>query len=808
MTIDDKSLPSPLAAISLYRHCDLSLLPFSNTSDLEHLDNYFGQDRAIEALKFGLSIEHQGYNIFVLGPSGIGKHQMVTEFIQKYSDQFPNPSDWCYINNFNSPDQPIVMELPNGMACQLQKDMTQCIEDLLVTIPSVFQSTEYKTRVSELSDEYSEKEQQSFHKLAEKAKQKNIALLQTPTGYTLAPQVDGKILTTKEFKALPEKEQKQIQEAINQLKEELKSIITKMPVWVKEGREQFKKLNQEIVRHAVNQIFNALEEKYTKFSEIISFLSAVKQDVIENIDNFKLEDNAVVPDNLTAEVQAFPMYMVNVLVDNSKTTGAPVVYEDNPSLVNLLGRVEHESQFGTLTTNFTLIKPGSLHKANHGYLILDANKVLTNPFAWEALKRALQSRKLSIESIDQMLSLVSTKSLEPEPVPLDVKIILLGDRLIYYLLQAYDPDFNLLFKVPADITEEIDITDDNLLCYARLIAALQHKNGVRPLDQGAVSKVIEQGSRLIEDTQKLPLHLMGLTDLLYESDHFAKASDANIISREHVQQAIDAEEKRLDQFKQRVHESILREIQLIETDDEKIAQINGLSVYQIGESSFGRPTKITAQARLGHGKVLDIEREVKLGGNLHSKAVMILASFMANRYARNRPLPISASLVFEQSYGGIEGDSASIAELCVLISAISGIPIKQSLAVTGSINQHGVVQAIGGVNQKIEGFFDICNARTLTGIQGVIIPQSNVQHLMLAKRVVDAVESGLFNIYAVTNVDEALSLLTGIPIGTMNQQGKYPDDSINGRVSLQIEEWIQLNKTFSSPPNHDHADDQ
>lgn len=801
--------PLPLPADRLYRHCDPATLPFGDTTELEHLDNYYGQDRALDALRFGLGIRHEGYNIYVLGSSGMGKHEMLQDFLHQQAFDRPKPSDWCYVNNFSAPHQPKVLKLPCGLAQQLRKDMEQCIEDLLVTIPGVFQSAEYKARLNDISDAFNDQEQQAFSALKEKAKARNISMLETPTGYTLAPLINDKIITSEEFEGLSDDKKTSIEQKINELKEELKELVQKMPMWVKESREQFKKLNQAIVQNAVGQIFRELQNRYADYPDVVEFLALVKQDVIENVDAFREEEeHSSVPENLKNRVHEFPMYRVNVLVDNSGACTAPIVYENNPSLINLLGRVEHEAQYGTLTTDFTLIKGGALHRANGGYLLLDAVKVLTNPFAWDALKRALQSREARIESIDQLLSLVSTKSLEPEPVPLDIKVILLGDRTVYYLLQAYDPDFNLLFKVPADLSEELPRTDANTLGYARLIASLQHRKGIRPLDQSAVARVIEQGSRLLEDAQKLPLHLNLLTDLLCESDYFAGQANAEQIGIVHVQAAIEAASRRMDQFRERVHESILREIQLVDTRGEHIAQINGLSVYQLGEYAFGRPTRITAQARLGHGKVLDIEREVKLGGNIHSKAVLILSAFIANRYARDRPLPVTASLVFEQSYGGIEGDSASVAEITVLLSAIADIPIRQSLAVTGSINQHGQVQAIGGINQKIEGFFDICDARGLTGDQGVVMPAANTQHLMLEQRVIDAVKRGTFHIYAISTIDEALTLLTGLPAGEPNEQDEYPADSVNGKVMAKIETWIQVAQKFSvdNTPGNDRAD--
>ena len=804
-----KQLSLSLTAKDLYRRCDPATLPFKDTTELEHLDNYFGQDRAVEALRFGLGIRHEGYNIYVMGSPGMGKHEMLRDFLQQHIADGPRPYDWCYINNFSAPQQPKVLKLPCGIASRLQKDMEQCVEDLLVTIPGVFQSAEYKSRLNEITEDYSDKEQKAFTALRDKAKARNITLMQTPTGYTLAPLVNDKVITPEEFEALSETEQKIIEDEINELKDELKQVVLKMPMWMKEGRERMKKLNQNIVKNAVNQIFRELETRYGEQAEVLNFLANVKEDVIENVDAFREEEgHASVPEDLKERVQEFSMYKVNVLVDNSGTCSPPIIYEDNSSLNNLIGRVEHEAQYGTLTTDFTLIRNGALHRANGGYLLLDAVKVLTNPFAWDTLKRALQSHEIRIESIDQLLSLVSTKSLEPESVPLDLKVILLGERMIYYLLQAYDPDFNLLFKVPADLSEDLPRNDDNTLGYARLIAALQRSKSLRPLDSEAVARVVEQGSRMLEDAEKLPLHLNSLTDLLCESDYYASMAQADTISARHVQQAVDAAVRRMDQLRERVHESILRNIHLVDTSGMKVAQINGLSIYQLGESAFGGPTRITAQARLGGGKVMDIEREVKLGGNIHSKAVLILSAFIASRFAKNRPLPIAASLVFEQSYGGVEGDSASVAEITVLLSAIADIPIRQSLAVTGSINQHGQIQAIGGINQKIEGFFDICAARGLTGDQGIVMPSANTQHLMLSQRVVDAVSANQFHIYAVSTIDEALSLLTGLHAGEMGEDGLYPKESVNGRVAAKIEEWINATKKYAAHDDKDEDHEQ
>jgi len=786
----------PLPPERLYNTCNPEDLGFTTTAELQHLDKFFGQDRAVEALEFGVSIRHDGYNIFVLGPAEIGKHEMIGDYLKQHAEECPQPTDWCYINNFKAPQNPLVLQLPAGKASELQKDMQHCVEDIRITLPGVFQSSEYKARLAELNEEFTEKEQDAFHDLKENAREKNIALVQTPTGYTLAPVANDKILTPGEFEALPEQEQEQIKNTIGELRDELKKIVLQLPALMKESRRRFKNLNREFTQNAVDEIFRDLESKYAQLVEVLEFLDLVKGDVVDNVDRFKGEENANVPDNLNDISKVFPMYMVNVLVDNGHLQGAPVIYEDNPSLVNLIGRVEHESQMGMLTTNFMLIKAGALHRANGGYLLLDAMKLLTQPFSWDALKRALRSRQAKIESADQILSLVSTRSMDPQPVPLDLKVILLGDRMTYYLLQAWDPDFRTLFKVPAELSDDVPRDRENNASYARVIAAIQDNKALRPLDSGAVARIIEQGSRRLGDATKLSLSLSELTDLMCESDFFAGRANAGIVTAEHVKSADAAADQRLARFREQTKESILREIQLVATEGEQVAQVNGLSVYQLGERAFGRPTRITGKARLGSGKVLDIEREVKMGGNIHSKGVMILSSLIANRYARNQPLPISATLVFEQSYGGVDGDSASIAEFVVLLSAISEIPVQQSLAVTGSLNQHGKVQAIGGINQKIEGFFEICAGRGLSGQQGVVMPSANIQHLMLDQSVVDAVADGQFHIYAVDDINEAAALLMDASA-----------DTINAKVEAQVQEWIELGRKFAAH-SEGSSDDQ
>ena len=778
----------PLAVGRLYRECDPSELDFQSTEELEPLADHFGQNRAIEALQFGLQMAHEGYNIFLLGSTGVGKRELLESLLDAESAApLGEVFDWCYVNNFAEPDKPNALRLPRGMGSDLRRDMASAVEDLLAVLPATFQSDEYGTRVQELGDHYQSMERTAFQALAEKASAQNIAMIQTPSGYTLAPLHDGEIIKPEEFEALPQEQQDSALKIIEELKGELKAIVRQLPGWKKESREMFKDLNREFSELAIDPVFIELKKRYQQYPEIMAYLEAVHADVMEEAEAFiNAEEESKIPENIKRRVAEFPQYGLNLLVDNCNLPSAPVVYEDNPSFANLIGRVEHISQMGTLVTDFTLIKPGALHKANGGYLILDADKVLTNPFAWQALKRALKARELRIQSLDQIFSFVSTLQLQPEAMPLDVKVVLTGDRYIYYILEQYDPEFSTLFKVPADMSEDVSRNAESTALFARMIRTLQLRDKLLPLTQSGVARVIEYAARRMEDSEKLSLHRGRMSNLLVESDFFARQAGADTISDEHVWQAEAAATHRLDQFREKSHEGILRNIMLVETGGSITGQVNALSVYLLGDYSFGKPTRITATARLGAGKVLDIEREVDLGGKIHSKAVMIISALLAARYARNQPLPLSASLVFEQSYGGIEGDSASVAELVALISALADIPVRQSLAVTGSLNQHGQVQAIGGVNEKIEGFFDICQNRGLNGEHGVIIPKANEVHLMLRRDVLEAVAAGKFQVYSINTIDEALELLLG-----------YSAASIDDCVANRVEELQKLSKSFA-----------
>lgn len=785
---------------SLYHSCDPNQFTFETTNDLEDLHEIIGQPRAVEAVQFGIGIDREGYNIFAFGSSGIGKHTLVQQFLKEQAASRPTPPDWCYVCNFEDPQKPRALSLPPGRGIQLKKEIEHLLDELQTVIPTAFQSEEYRTRRQDIEEEFKEKEQQIIEKLQRRAKEKGLNVFRTPVGVAFAPLRNGKALAPEEFQKLPEEERLRIEKEVDELQKESQDIFQQLPRWENEVRNKLRELSREIARFVVSNLMNELKKTYEDLTEVLHYLEDLQEDIIDNIKDFlKNEQLHRSPEGTSNEASSLSDYMINLLVDHSASNGASVVYEDHPTFQNLIGRVEYVSEMGTLLTDFSMIKPGALHRANGGYLILDAQKILTQPYAWEGLKRVLRSRQIRIESLGQMFSLISTVSLEPEPIPLTIKVVLVGSPMLYYLLCRYDPEFNKLFKVAADFDDQMNRNQENQQLYARLIGTLVRKEALCPFDRSAVARVIEQSSRLKGDNEKLTTRFQSIADLLRESDYYTKQSDKAVVTAVEVQKAIDTRLYRSERLRERLHEEIVRNTILIDTGGEKTGQINGLSVIQLGGFVFGSPSRITARVRVGKGEVINIEREVKLSGPIHSKGVLILSGFLGGRYAKEHPLSLAASLVFEQSYGGVEGDSASSAELYVILSAIADIPLKQSFAVTGSVNQHGQVQAIGGVNEKIEGFFDVCRAKGLNGEQGVLIPGSNVKHLMLRRDVIDAVTEGMFHIYPVETIDQGIEILTGIPAGTPDTSGKYPEGTVNSLVKRELEELAKKRSVFLAP---------
>jgi len=690
--------------------------------------------------------------------------------------------------------------------------MERLVADVRTGLSSAFESEEYTTRRRALEEEFEQREQQSLEELQERARERGVALLRTPAGLGFAPLKDDEVLPPEEFQKLPEEERTRLQGEIDALQEELRKIALQAPRWKREFGTRLRELNDEVTGLVVDDVLDDLLAKYEGLPDVVAYLDAVRGSVAEHLTDFlesaeeKPEEGPAarlpIPDALK-KAPGLRRYQVNVLVDSGAAGGAPVVYESNPSYLNLVGRVEQMSMMGALLTDFTLIKPGVLHRANGGYLILDAAKVLTNPYAWEGLKRALQFRQIRIESPVEMLSLTSTVSLEPEPVPLDLKIVLMGDRQLYYLLSENDPEFDEYFKVAADFDDEFVRDEETTRKFARLIAGTARRADLLPFERPAVCRVIEHASRLVEDAERVTARMRTVVDLLQEADHRARRASAELVAAEHVQQAIDAQIYRSDRLRALMLDQTLRETVLIDTAGAKVGQVNGLSVLSLGTFSFGRSTRITATVHIGKDEVVDIEREAELSGPLHSKGVLILSGFLRSRYAQEHPLSLGASLVFEQSYGEVDGDSASSAELYALLSAVARVPLAQSFAVTGSVNQAGEVQAIGGVNEKVEGFFDLCAARGLTGGQGVLIPRANVKHLMLRHDVVEAVAAGTFAVYPVATVDEGIELLTGLPAGEPDAEGLYPEGTVNRLVADRLAEMAETAEKTKSVDEED-----
>jgi len=800
----------PLPADRLYRPSDLSALKFATTADLTPVDGLVGQARALEAIQFGTRVDKAGFNLFVIGPNGARMQDAVKALLAEEARKGPSPSDWVYVNNFADAERPVAIELPTGRARKFNDAMRKLIDDLNTALPAVFQSEDYQTRHGAIDESFQRKQGEAFSALRDKAAEKDVVLLRTPLGFALAPAKDGQVVPPDEFAGWPESKRRAVQAVIEGLEKDLEHIVHQIPQWEKERRDELRELNRATAKYAVDQLIEETKAEFKDIPRLLDHIEAVRADLVDNVAMFilKSEDGDGERPDLRPG-SPFDRYEVNVLVSHDASApGAPVVEELHPVLGNLIGRIEYISMRGALVTNFRLIKAGALHRANGGYLLLDARSVLTEPFSWAALKRTLRRGEIAIEDISRFLGFATTVSLEPDPIPLKIKLILFGDRFLYFLLAALDPELAEHFKVLADFENDFARTPENEAVLARLLATLATRDGLAAFDRDAVALVLEHGARLADHAGKLSLVVEQLREVLIEADFCAREAKRKVITRADVDEALSARIRRAARLRDRAQEAILEKVALIDTEGAHVGQINGLSVTELGGFAFGRPTRITCQVRPGSGKVVDIEREVELGGPVHSKGVLILSGFLAGRYALDTPMSLYASLVFEQSYGGVEGDSASSAELYSLMSALADAPLRQDLAVTGSVNQHGEIQPIGGVNEKIEGFFDICQARGLNGKQGVLIPQANVQHLMLRKDVIEACAAGRFAVYPVARIDEGIALLTGRPAGERGADGAFPEGSVNRQVEDRLRAFASIRRSFAqqnpgeTPPAH------
>ncbi|MHB9149593.1 MAG: Lon protease family protein [Thermoleophilia bacterium] len=793
--LKEAARPVELSAPQTYRPCDPTSFAFETTADLTPLEEVIGQERAVSAVDFGIGIHNEGYNIFALGPPGSGKASTITQFLERESAALPVPDDWVYVNNFALPHQPNAIRVPPGRGCEFRRDMEKLVEDLQGAITTAFEGEEYDAQRRELAQNVSVRQEKVIDALREKAEGEGFVMVRTPAGLAFAPRTpEGETMSRDHYNELPAEEQKVIDEGLEHLNLDLQQVMRLVRQEEKSGREALRELDEQVTTYAAKHLIDDVHEKWGTVPEIGGYLDNVLEDVVENAGDFKIsEDDAaptfmgmVLPLRQRAEA-AFRKYRVNVLVDNSGLTGAPVVRESNPNLHNLVGRIEHQAQFGALVTDFGMIKPGALHAANGGFLMLEARDLLLKPYAWDALKRTMKTGMIRIEDVAQQLGLAATSTLEPEPVPLRAKIVVVGEPYIYYMLYELDPDFQELFKVKADFDVVEERSAGAELLYARFIAHICRQDGLPHFTPEGVSRVVEHASRLVEDQEKLSTRFMTVVDLVREAAYWAglRRKRNRTVTAVDVQKAIDQRMYRSSRIEERIREMIIDGTIMVDSRGEVVGQVNGLSVMSTGDHAFGRPSRITATVRLGSGDVVDIEREVEMGGPIHSKGVLILAGYLGARYAADRPLSLSARLVFEQSYSGVEGDSASSAELYAILSALSGLPIRQRFAVTGSVNQRGQVQAIGGVNEKVEGFFKVCVARGLRGDEGVLIPSANIRHLMLASEVRAAIEAGRFHIYPVSTIDQGIEILTGVQAGRA-RAGVYPPGTVNRLVYDRI----------------------
>lgn len=795
----------------LYHVCSLSGMDFETTKELDSNADVIGQEKAIEAIQFAVRMPAaDGYNVFCLGAEGIGKKSLALQLLTKEAADKKTPSDWCYVNNFAFPHKPVAIELAAGKGRTFARDIEKLIADIQFALPALFESDDYKGQVAQIEADFKEQKEAYFNGLQDIAKgKKNVSILRMPTGLVVAPTRNGQVLTPETFDKLPKATRKAILEQMNDTQNLLEKAVCEVPRWEKEQKEKINSLNELMTHQALHQSMHDVMKKYDDNVAICDYLTAMRKDIVEHIALFL--DESTKEDDDTDQVGAFVRksrknadvsnrYKVNVLVSNTgKKVGAPVIYLDHPNLPNLVGRMERKQQLGSLVTDFSLIKAGALHQANGGYLILDARDLCAHSSAWESLKRALKSKKIAIESAEDESGVVSTTTLEPEPIPLDIKVILIGENELYYALSDNDADFHSLFKVEANFYPRIDRTADNVKKYLSLMANLIKKFKLKAFDKMALARLIEYTSRLAQDKDKMTTRISLISDLMKEADYFAREEKKGLVERAHVNKAIFAKVNRSNNLHQRMLENVKNGTILLNTDGKEVGQINILAVQEYGQTLFGRANRLTCQTRVGSGEVIDIEREVDLGGSFHSKGVLILSSFLAAKFAKDEPLSLNASLAIEQSYGAVDGDSASGAELYALLSSIANVPLNQGLAVTGSVNQLGQIQAIGSVNEKIEGYFDVCLAKGLTGTQGVLIPAANVRHLMLRDDVVDAVKRGRFHIYAVNTIDEGIELLTGLSAGKAGRGGKYPAKSVYGRIQARLHTLYVKTKKLPPP---------
>lgn len=801
-----------VAPEQLRRRVDPTQLPLT-TAGVSPLEGTIGQPRAVDAIAFGLEIDSPGYNLYVAGPTGSGRERTVLDYLQRFAPTRPSPSDWIYIYNFAQPDQPNVIRMPQGRGRKFAADLDGFLEAAQRDIPRAFESEDYERHRRESLAELSQRRDVLIDQLQAFARDSGFTIEATPMGMVAVPLSHGKPLSDEEFQHLPASVQQELEQRNKDIQDRIADTLRQVRQIQKEGTERVRQLDRDVALFTVGPHLDELRETYADQPEILTYLNQIQGDLPEHLDDFRGEASEAQQQSVLARLpglqreEDLARYTANVFVDNDQLVGAPIVIERNPTYYNLFGRIDYRSTFGSMVTDFRQIKPGALQKANGGFLVLQMVEVLRAPFAWDALKRTLISKEVTLENLGDQYTSLPTERLRPQPIPLDVKVVLLGPAEAYYLLYQLDSDFQELFKVKADFSPDMEWNDEHLGNYVAFISRLVREEGLRHFDRSALARIIEYGSRLREDQRKLSTRLRDIADVVNEANYWAGKNGHNLVQATDVDQAIDKWKYRSNLIEERLQEMIDNGTILIDTVGTREAQVNGVAIIDLGGYAFGKPSRITARVYPGRGSVQSIEREIKLSGAIHSKGFMILSGFLAGQYSQQHPLSINATITFEQSYDEVDGDSASSTELYVLLSALSGLPLQQGIAVTGSVNQHGEVQAVGGVTSKIEGFFAVCKAKGLNGEQGIIIPASNVPNLMLQEEIVDAVRAGQFHIWAVRSIDEGIELLTGVPAGQRDSEGQYAEGTVHRLVEDRLKEYAERLRAFTTDHKSDSKQD-
>ena len=807
-------MPKPFRELpvdQLRAHIDPESLSFESTADLKPPEEpILGQVRASDAIKFGMGMKAEGYHIFIAGPAKAGLTYAARTYIEEQAKKEPTPPDWCYVHHFKEPDKPRSLRISAGRGKELKKDMQDLIERVQKKISEVLESDDYTTKESEVQKAFENYRREMLEKLSETAKEEGFVLQVSQVGMVIIPATkEGLPMSQEKLAELTDQEREDLKQKSNALQDKMKEMVKKIREAETSFKEEHHKLESEVVLYLVSQIMEPYQEKYKDEPEVIEHLKAVQEDILENINDFKKKEETQQPQMpqfpIPQKEAALRKYAVNLLIDHSDTQGAPVMIESNPTYPNLFGIIERQAWFGALFTDFTMIKPGILHKANGGYLIMKALDILKWWLSWEALKRALRDQEIRIEDLGELYGLFSTRTIRPQPIPLNIKIVLTGDPYLFELLHLYDDRFEKLFKVKAHMDDQMDRREDSSLQFARKAGDFCGEKNLRHLSRTGFARVLEYSMERTEDRDKLTLELGDISDLIRESDYFAGLDQAQLIEKEHVEKAIQKRLFRSNLYEERIRELTEKDIFWIETDGSRVGQINGLSILVTGDYEFGKPNRITATVSVGREGVVAIERESKMSGNIHTKGVMILTSFLKERFAHNKPLSLSATFCFEQSYGMVEGDSASSTELFALLSALSGVPIEQGIAATGSVSQKGEIQPVGGVTRKVEAFFDICKHKRLNGRQGVIIPEKNIRNLMLKQEVIDEVKAGRFHVWPVSTIEEGIEILTGVEAGELKPDGTYPEGTLFQKVDRRLVELAEIVKKFGKEEKNENA---